>query len=362
MSRAASSINRCNNVQQLLQAINISIPQNKCNIGTNQLITWEKDSSNNKTSNKNDAYNDSPIDSIMKTLKSQRYSNTTSNYGCTVPCTNLLLSLGHSFSSLGWKNKFIWQYHRIDYDDDGEEEDDEEVDQDDYDYEDEEEEYDDSDSENDDADSIYHKDNVVKFRESSGREIHSPGSYEGKYEAIIQTLLRYQELYGDMLVPVLFIVPSTADWPALSWGKWLGKSVTKIRGRQIFKDKTAEFSSLGFDFTRRSLKKKNTVRGTISKPMTLENRGTNIKDGIKEKKKKGVKNIVDSSPGNRVRTVKKGRKLDESNFDFTVRMLVHYKELHGNMLVPSVFIIPWTDDWPEETWGKERCACFYLMV
>jgi hypothetical protein len=41
----------------------------------------------------------------------------------------------------------------------------------------------------------------------------------------------------------------------------------------------------------------------------------------------------------------------EDKFEFKKRILLRYKELHGNILVPRNFIVPWTDNWPEEMWG-----------
>jgi hypothetical protein len=50
-----------------------------------------------------------------------------------------------------------------------------------------------------------------------------------KYEIIETELLNYKRMYGNMLVPSNFVIPSSSEWPELSWGFKLGITVCRIR-------------------------------------------------------------------------------------------------------------------------------------
>ena len=120
---------------------------------------------------------------------------------------------------------------------------------------------------------------------------------KAKYDILKRSLLRYKELYGDMLVPKYFVVPNDDnEWPSDLWGMKLGIAVRNVRGKKgSFSDKKEELVSLGFVYT-------------LSK-----------------------------------------------RFDYEcVRIAVFkYRELyHGSVRVPAVYNIPENDPWyPEETWG-----------
>ena len=46
----------------------------------------------------------------------------------------------------------------------------------------------------------------------------------------------------------------------------------------------------------------------------------------------------------------RSRDKEESNYDFCKRMLLRYKELHGNLIIRDTFRIPWSLDWPDDMW------------
>jgi hypothetical protein len=120
---------------------------------------------------------------------------------------------------------------------------------------------------------------------------------QARYDILKRSLIRYKELFGDMLVPKSFEVPRDSDeWPAELWGMKLGIAVRNIRGvKGSYSDKREELISLGFVY-----------------------------------------------------------RLQKS-FDYDcVRIAVFkYRELyHGSVRVPAVYNIPENDPWyPEETWG-----------
>jgi hypothetical protein len=56
-----------------------------------------------------------------------------------------------------------------------------------------------------------------------------------RFQAVYLALERYKEIYGDMLVPQPFVVPSgSSDWPKESWGLRLGARVNAIRSQGTF--------------------------------------------------------------------------------------------------------------------------------
>ena len=59
----------------------------------------------------------------------------------------------------------------------------------------------------------------------------------------------------------------------------------------------------------------------------------------------------DDNPLNLVRSVPQGRLNHETHFEFIKRCLLKYNEIHGNMLVTEMYLIPWNDIWAEEMWG-----------
>lgn len=107
-------------------------------------------------------------------------------------------------------------------------------------------------------------------------------------------LARYKELHGDMLVPSTFSVPLDCDdWPLDTWGLKLGKVVSNIRSGRSYSAMREELINIGFDY---------------------------------------------KTPRKECRNMKIG--------------LLRYKEIHGDLLVPTAYCIPVDDDqWPRQTWG-----------
>jgi hypothetical protein len=64
----------------------------------------------------------------------------------------------------------------------------------------------------------------------------------------------------------------------------------------------------------------------------------------------GASQAVDHNPDNLSRTSKMGRKDGESLFKYQCRCLSTYKEIYSNLLVPQKFVVPWSNDWPQEMW------------
>jgi hypothetical protein len=107
-------------------------------------------------------------------------------------------------------------------------------------------------------------------------------------------LEKYKEIYGDMLVPSSFSIPVDChDWPKETRGLRLGKVVGNIRSGRSYSAMRDELISIGFDY---------------------------------------------KTPRKECRNMKVG--------------LLRYKEIHGDLLVPTAYCVPVEDDlWPKQTWG-----------
>ena len=57
------------------------------------------------------------------------------------------------------------------------------------------------------------------------------------------------------------------------------------------------------------------------------------------------------NPDGLERTVSIGPVGNEGKYAYHRRALLRYQELHGHMLVPYRFYVPWSVEWPQEFWG-----------
>ena len=70
------------------------------------------------------------------------------------------------------------------------------------------------------------------------------------FDMIMKALLKYREVYGDILVPQLFVVPSGGEmsvWPEEMWGLHIGAAVGRIRSGH-YPDKRKELTKIGFTY------------------------------------------------------------------------------------------------------------------
>jgi hypothetical protein len=115
---------------------------------------------------------------------------------------------------------------------------------------------------------------------------------------VLQSLLAYQEVHGDLQVLNAFVVPSEAPWPQEAWGLKLGVRVNKIRSQENYvkhhPERRAELDALGF-----------------------------VWDDM------------------------------ERRWEEVHAALLAYKEVHGDLQVPYVFVVPSEAPWPEEAWGMK---------
>ena len=122
-----------------------------------------------------------------------------------------------------------------------------------------------------------------------------PSGGETTYQFIKRILIRYKELYGNMLVPHTFVVLWTSDWPEDMWDVKLGLRVYNIRTGQDHKEHKKELLELGFQYEKVKL--------------SLE-------------------------------------------WETLKLAFLTYKELNnGSMEMSQKFVVPSDSDWPVSTWG-----------
>ena len=201
---------------------------------------------------------------------------------------------------------------------------------------------------------------------------------QARYEVAKTALLNYKRLHGDLLVPWKFEVPTKCqEWPKHTWGLNLGFIVGSMR-RGSYADKHEELLELGFDFkrqlvrygyqaTKQALQYYHGLFGDMNVPTKFEVPSNN---GNWPVNTRGMK------LGYAVKDIKYGRiyadkkdDLIKMGFDFTIvrrkisfdtimKVLLKYREVYGDLLVPQSFVVPCDDDddegegvWPEEMWG-----------
>ena len=82
--------------------------------------------------------------------------------------------------------------------------------------------------------------------------------HERRWEEAKSALTTYKEVHGDLLVPVAFVVPSSAPWAEETWGMRLGETVSNIRthGQYLKGEDAAErrawLEQMGFRWRARS--------------------------------------------------------------------------------------------------------------
>jgi len=78
----------------------------------------------------------------------------------------------------------------------------------------------------------------IKSRPERVSELTSLGfvweRLQPEWNLVLEALITYSELYGDLLVPNKFVVPNNDHWARATWGLNLGNCVYRIRARNDF--------------------------------------------------------------------------------------------------------------------------------
>ena len=199
---------------------------------------------------------------------------------------------------------------------------------------------------------------------------------EWRWQCVLQSLVAYKKLHGDLQVPKAFVVPSEAPWPKDAWGVKLGHRVHNIRSRGDFvkdePERRAELDALGFvwdDLERRweemrdALAVYKELHGDLQvtrafvvpaeAPWPKEAWGMKLGkrvNGIRAKE-----HYVKDEPERRAELDALGFVWDdlERRWEETRDTLAVYKEVHGDLQVTRAFVVPSEAPWPKEAWGMK---------
>jgi len=147
--------------------------------------------------------------------------------------------------------------------------------------------------------------------EDSPRERDARG-----FEEVVLALGSYKELFGNVLVPSRWVVPSCAPWPMNTWGLALGRRVSSIRHGKAY---------TGVDGGRR-LRSREQVLSDLGFVWEIQR--------------------------------------DPRGFAHVYQALVLYRQLHGHLDIPRPFVSPGEDDdhavvWPRVLWGMNLGRTLY---
>jgi hypothetical protein len=122
------------------------------------------------------------------------------------------------------------------------------------------------------------------------------GRLQSHYNLILEALLAYKELYGDLNVPTKFVCPSERPWPKAVWKLRLGARVSAVRSRGHY---------VGADTARWAQLE---AMGFVWEP-------------------------------------------SDASWEKLYASLVHFHALHNHVRVPRTFVVPSGDGWPEALVG-----------
>jgi len=217
-------------------------------------------------------------------------------------------------------------------------------------------------------------------------------------ELIILTLKYYKNIFGDLCVPLRYVVPwNDSDWPPVCWGFALGTTLTRLRSARERKitslnlpPKTAKkrspkwkVSSDSFptDFERRLLDmgffwdekecKRNQLQQLLHIFDTLHNSTKIPATFIVPKESPWPRSCWEMRLGRLVHNIRIARRTyfgtnstdllpvsyqgrsKEQSFLLVYKALLTHKHIFGDLLVPRYFIVPKKDPWPPEVWGMK---------
>lgn len=212
-----------------------------------------------------------------------------------------------------------------------------------------------------------------------------------EFTVLMDSLVIYKSIYGDLRIPSKFVVPNQPPWPRLTRGQKLGVRVAAVRsaGRYVKENpaRKAELDAIGFEWR---------IREQLSQTKDSDERFDLVvraleiyKQHVDESLQVPTKFVVpeDSSiwpeelhffklgyhcnnirmdekmiaghPERKQILVDMGFPLERATrshdankrFENIYAALLTYKQLHGDLMVPQHFVVPAEEPWPEIAWG-----------
>jgi hypothetical protein len=202
--------------------------------------------------------------------------------------------------------------------------------------------------------------------------VRSPSDFEVIYSA----LKAYKVIHGDLLVPYKFVVPhGDVNYPPETWGMNLGSIVSNIRSRGDYSEHKAKLEELGVNFEVEkvqqwdfltqiypALEAYKAVHGDLlvsrkfvvphdDVRFSFETWGINLGFIVSNIRVAGAYSQY------KERLTVLGfvyESVADVQFAKIYSALEAYKSIHGDLLVPKVFVVPEGDVcFPPETWGMK---------
>ena len=163
---------------------------------------------------------------------------------------------------------------------------------------------------------------------------------EQEWNAVIAAFQMYKAAYGDLKVPVRFVVPAMPPWPREAWNLKLGVRVASIRSTGRYVENNPQrrkiLEDMGFLWRLRAIRNKQQLSSSSSTNLstTTETDATN--------------NTAEGS----------ALWMDGITFDQVYSALLTYKDLYSGPngvcdmnAIPNSFTVPNVEPWPEITRG-----------
>lgn len=197
---------------------------------------------------------------------------------------------------------------------------------------------------------------------------------QSEYNVVLEALVTFRHLRGDLRVPATFVVPCQAPWPESCWKMRLGQRVSLIRNRGDYISSNPErwfqLDDLGFvweasedswDRFHAALVAYKEVHGHLFVPRSFKVPSTSewpvqlhgYKLGVTVSNVRSKHTLIANEPERAVSLEELGFVWDVSaaRFNQMCEALLIFKSVHGAVNVPRNFTVPEEAPWPRRSWG-----------
>ncbi|CAM9923017.1 unnamed protein product, partial [Chrysoparadoxa australica] len=202
------------------------------------------------------------------------------------------------------------------------------------------------------------------------------GRLQPEYNIVLEALVTYKYLHGDLMVPGSFVVPLEPPWPAATWGMKLGNKVVRMRSKHLYlktkPERWFQLHEMGFVWDRseqawcafyKALKEYKTIHGSTSVPTGFVVPSSSqwsqdlwgLRLGRKLQSVKANSLYLKHHP-QRIRSLKSigftwaGAR--EQSYSRLIKAIQAFRSIVSpSSPIPSSFIVPYCEPWPQPCWG-----------
>ena len=200
------------------------------------------------------------------------------------------------------------------------------------------------------------------------------GRLASEYTLVVEALLVFRDIHGDLLVPRSFVCPSSPPWPPSVWSMPLGRRVSMIRTRgDYLKDglvRWHQLESMGFVWEARDAEWDRVLgacavysryHGHLNVPRAFEvplddawpRHLAGLKLGIAINNMRANKSFLSRHPHRLLELERLGFVQDTRAFAFDVvcETLATFKQIYNHTRVPQRFVVPTCEPWHPSSWN-----------